>query len=259
LDNEQLPNMLSPEDSDPLDFLRSQIDDLCLKIVTKFNLYDSTGRPRNAFVLNALTKYSCIGCLVNTFTQPYKWVDVDAIYKENHRLAVNLLTEQLQYRLGKEGFNSVVQDEVEGDYGRVDVLIRQISCGVLLTYNGAQFIVEVKTGKGLSYDQIFRYLIDWPNATLIVWRVIMRQIITLDQKAVSPFLLTYLETILQRGTRLLNGDKITPCNHNYTNEKPYVIRDPQGLINEFLLVLTETLPNIIDTIVQQLKDINSDG
>lgn len=196
--------------------------------------------------------------MTSLFTQPYRWAEVDAIYKENHRLAVNLLTEQLRYRLNKEGLNTIVEDEVEGHYGRVDVLIKQISSGVLLTYNGFQFIVEVKTGKGLSYDQILRYLVDWPNATLIVWRVTMRQIITLEQKAVSSFLQTYLETILQRGTRLLNGDKITPCNHNFTNEKPYVIKDPQGLINEFLLVLNETLPNVIEAIIQKLKAIRQD-
>jgi len=248
----------SSADYDTLDYLRSQIDDLCSDVVTKFNLYDSTGRPRNAFVLNALTKHSCIGCIINVFTQPYKWIDVDAIYKENHRLAVNLLTEQLQHRLGEEGFNSIVQGEVEGDYGRVDVLIRPISCGVLLRYRGSEIIIEVKTGKGLSYDQIFKYLIDWPNATVIVWRVMMRQILTIDQKTINQFLLTYLETIIQRGSRLLNGDKITPCNHNYINEKPYVIKNPQELINDFLLVLTETLPNIIDTILQKLKTINQE-
>jgi len=256
MSREEYVSLLNQDDITDLlsDYLRSRINDLCSDIAAKFSVYDLGGRPRKAFIIDTLMKYSCIECITKIFTQQYKHKgDIDAIYKENHRLAVNLLTEHLQHCLSEEGFKISVQDEVEGDYGRVDVLLRPTNSGVFLKYKGIEIIVEIKTGKGLSYDQIFRYLIDRPNATIIVWRVMMRQIVTIDQKRTNQLLPAYLETIIRRGTRLLDGDKVTQCGHNHTNEKPYVIENPEELLNNFASALSETMPKVIDTILQMLK------
>jgi len=244
---------LTLEDHNALKHLKSQLEDLCSDIAAKFNLYDKRGKPRNAFILDTLMRYSCLGCIVKVFTKPPKWKDIDAIYTENHKLAVNLLTERLQHQLNKEGFNALVQDEVEDNYGRVDILIRPINSGVLLRFRESEIIIEVKTGKGLSYAQIFRYLIDKPNATMIVWRIKMRQIFTIDQKRTGQLLQAYMETIIRRATRLLSDNEITPCNHNPADDKQFTIKNPQELIDEFISALIETLPRIVEEVMQVLK------
>jgi len=234
---------------------KSQLDKLCSDIADAFNLYDSRSRPRKAFILNTLMKYSCVGCIARVFKQPYQWNEVDAIYRENHRLAVNLLSEYLQNRLNAKGFKVLVQDEVEGDYGRVDVLITPISCGMLVKFRGTEIIIEVKTGKSLSYDQIFKYLLERPDATMIVWRIKMRQIFKIDQERMCQILPVYVKAIINRGSRLLSEEKRVLCSHNPVKVDPYIITTPQEVIGDFLSALTETLPDVIEAVLEVLKSL----
>ncbi len=243
---------ISSEVQDIVDY-RSQLDKLCSDIADAFDLYDSKNRPRKAFILNTLMKYSCLGCIAKVFKQPYQWNDVNAIYRENHRLAVNILSEHLQNHLNAKGFNVLVQDEVEGDYGRVDVLITPISCGMLVKFRGTEIIIEVKTGKSLSYDQVFKYLLERPDATILVWRVIMNQIFTIEREKISYLLQAYTEMLTRRGNKLLNN-RSSVCKHNPLDERTSIIMNPQEAIDEFLSSLLETLPKIIETVLKLLEN-----
>jgi len=236
------------------DHYKLQIDKACSDLACKFDLYDSWGRPRNAFIIKTLMKYTCAGCIAKVFKQSCLRMDVDAIYKENHRLAVNILTERLQHHLRLNGFNIMVKDEVKGEYGRIDVLVRPISCGVLVKSRGTEIIMEVKTGKSLSYGQIFRYLLERPNAILIVWRVKMRQIITINRGIKMHLIPALAEMLIYRSARLL-GEGKPSCRHNPLDEKIYIVRNPQETISDFLSALLETLPKITEMVLEHLESL----
>lgn len=198
-------------------------------------------------------EYSCVGCILRSFTQQHeKREDVDAIYRENHRLAVNLLSEHLQYRLSEEGFNILVQNEVEGNYGRIDVLVQQTGFGVLLKSRTKEVVIEVKTGRSLSYSQLFRYIVDRPDATVIIWRILMNQVLVIPKRTTIQLLLSFLEIAIRRATLLLSEGEKKSCSHNNTGEKTFVIKNPERVIGDFASGLTKTVSRVADTVVNLL-------
>ena len=250
------PTIISSDDTATFQYLRWWLDQVCHRIAAKFNIYNSKGKPRKAFIIDTLMKYSCPGCIVKALTTHVSHEYVDDIFRENHRLAVNLLVERLRQRLTVNGSKSAyayVQGEVPGEYGRVDVLVKPISCGVLVKLKNVRVIVEVKTGKSFSYIQLFRYLIQNPNSVIVVWRVKMRQIFVLDGRkmCVRALLLALMETAINRGLYILNM-KNEQCSHNPINSKKYEVENPQQLIDDFTDGLMQTLDhvvNVIDTII----------
>lgn len=241
-----------PEGHEALNYLKLRIDEMCSEIARKFNLYGSRGKPRKAFIMDALLRYACPGCIFKVLSQPYRRRDIDPIYAENHRLAVNLLVDRLRHRLGEEGLDVTVQGEVYGEYGRVDVLIEPVNCEVMLELGDPGVVVEVKTGKGFSHVQLLRYLIDRPNAAIVVWRVMMRQVFAVEGRKVRQLLLTCMDAAIRRGMRVISGDA-PKCSHNPISGRNYTIDDPQGLIEDFTSRLVETLPEAVDTILGVLK------
>ena len=233
------------------EYLRGYLDEVCSSIAEKYGLYDSHGRPRKAFVLDTLLKYSCYGCINKVFTQPRKTDSIDKLFLQNHKLAVNLLVEQLRHHLKAAGFK--VEEEVRGEYGRVDVIIKPTSTGVIVEIgNTIEIIIEVKTGASFTYAQLFRYILERPNAVLVLWRVTQRQIIVIDGGKIRGLLLMVMEAALNRGTAILNGD-YEECSHNPVRNEPYVIEDAQRLVDDFLSALAETVPRVVETVLRIMR------
>jgi hypothetical protein len=236
------------------DGLRSRLFATLSELAEKYDLFDAMGRPRSAFILDTLMRYSCLGCIERILSRQMP-IHIDAIHMENHRLAINLLTDKLQYYLRRGGFHLSVQDEVEGNCGRVDVLIRRVGSGVLLDLGRSRIVIEVKTGLSLSYTQLFRYLISDPDiATIVVWRVRLRQILIIHRSKVEELIKTYMKVAIRRGEKLLRGE-ITPCDHNPPNRRGHIIQDPQRILDDFLSALIETLPRVVEAILHVLREL----
>ena len=75
-----------------------------------------------------------------------------------------------------------------------------------------------------------------------------RQIIVIDGGKIRGLLLMVMEAALNRGTAILNGD-YEECSHNPFRSKPYVIEDAQGLVDDFLSALAETVPRVVETVL----------
>lgn len=239
------------EDHNSLKRLRSQIEDLCSDLAAKFNLYDKRGKPRNAFILDTLMRYSCYGCIVKVLTQQRRDDRADKLFLENHRLAIGLLMESLRRRL-RDGFK--IEEEVKGEYGRPDIVVKSTSMGVILEIaNRLEVVVEVKTGEIFTYSQVFRYLIERPNAILILWRVTKRQIIRFDGEKIRKLLLLAMEAALNRGMSILNGE-YDECDHTPVKTTPYVIEDSQAIVDDFLTALVDTLPAITKAVLDVVRE-----
>ena len=222
---------------------KNLLDDVCEKIARAFNLFDSRGHPRKALILTELLRHSCLGCIAKNLIKSSKERDIDAIYLENHKFALNLLTERL---LNFPNIHSKVhlRSEVLGEYGRVDLLIES---------EDIQIIVEVKTGKGFSYAQIFRYLIERPHATIVVWRVMMHQ--TFSIRGIECFNLTLacMDMAIRRGLALLNASQIPLCNHRPLKRKGSNTEKPQEIVDRFIQAVIDDLPNVIRVILCEIE------
>lgn len=240
------------EQSNMLEYLRACLDDACTRLAAKFNLFDCAGRPRKAFIADKLFRFHCTGCLWKVFTQTRACNDgVDALYREMHGLAVNLLTGALTQLATGEGFN--VYCEKADEYGRTDVVVKPAGFGVVVEANGGCVVVEVKTGKSLSFAQLFRYLLQRPNAVLVVWRVGKRQVFALKGGKLQTLLYMYISSAISRGLRLLKGE-VVECHHNLNFDKSAVVSDPQRLLDDFFEGLAEGLPRAVSAVVKALKE-----
>ena len=247
----RIEQALDPEvEQSFFEHLRQALDEVCVELAEKFNLFTASGKPRKAFILDTLMKYSCRGCIVKVLTQPRKDDRADRLFLENHRLAVGLLVESLHHYL-TEKFK--VEEEVEGEYGRLDIIVKPTRTGVILKIaNMLEVIIEVKTGESFTYSQVFRYLIERPGAILFVWRVTKRQVIKIDGKRCRSLLLLVMEAALERGMAVLRGE-YGECNHTPVRNTPYIIEDAQAIVDDFLTAIVDTLPVIIESVLNAIR------
>jgi len=242
-------------ESDLLSYLRSNLDEVCGKIAEKYGVYTANGKARKAHVLDVLTRYTCPGCVVKALMQMRGRPEVDAIFRENHDLAVSLLIQALR-NLSNGGLD--VNGEVSCEFGKLDVLVKKLNGGLLQVQAGShELIVEIKTNMSFGLKQALRYLIEKPDATAIIWRVRKRQILVIDGRKHRWLLIAYVAAALQQGLTILNED-FTTCDHDFT-DKPFEVNDPQGFLDDFLTSLIDGLPKVMNTVMQLLERKNEDA
>lgn len=239
-------------ESNNLERLKEHLDEICTKIAEIFNLYDANGKTRRAYIVDTLLKYDCPSCISKIFKNNYANNQIDAIYSENHSLAVNLLVEMLRAQLNKNNNAKDIFKEVKGNFGRIDIEITTTRTGLILQTENQMIIVEVKTGKGFSYPQLFRYLLDKPMAILVLWRVTEGQIIALEGEKLRTLLAIHALIAIQRGQNILNSSNYT-CTHQTKLDKNTNITNPQILVENFLEALSKNLPKVVEVIFSLLK------
>jgi len=240
--------------TDLLNYLRDCLDEACMRIAEKYSVYDMLGRPRKAYILDVLTRYTCPSCAVKALTQMRVRTEVDAIFRETHDLAVSLLVHALRNILGGR---IIVEDEVTSENGRVDVLVKKLKGGLLVQADNLELIVEVKTNMGFNIRQVLRYLAERPDAIALIWRIRKRQTLLIDGRKHRWLLIAYIAAALQQGLTIYNED-FTPCDHDFT-DRPFEVNDPQGFLDDFLTSLVDGLPKVVDTVMQLLGRKNEDG
>lgn len=241
----------NPEDSH-FKYLRSSLDHICSEIAKRFNVYLPNGEPSIAAIIDILASSPRIRHIVEKLQQQHR-TNIDAVYLENHRLAVGILIEQLQSFLAERGYNVSILTEEKSKYGTIDVLITPTRYGVNLQHHGKKIIVEVKTGKSLSYSQLFRYLFDVSNATMILWRIEKRQVAVLHRKSLQPMIQAFMEMCILRGKRVLAAKRIKRQNSAALKNFTLSSRGFENTVNNFAEGLMETLPVVLETMLQEIK------
>jgi hypothetical protein len=246
--------------SNHLDFkdLRNNLDRIYSYLAFSFNLVDSTGKPRKSIIIDTLAKRSCLSCIYRTLSSiNHSDIDnVDAIYKESHELAVNIMVEELYALLNKMGYKFIITTEVELNYGRADVLITITNYGLNLKSRTKELLVEVKTGNSLSFSQLFRYFLDGKSDTIIVWRIRKRQVLVFDAQKFKPLIAEFMRMICLRAIRLLSSQhQIPPCQHAKSPNYQPTQAELEKALEDFSEALVETLPAVLQTILKQLEDI----
>ena len=233
------------------------LDYICSNIASRFDLYDSSGQPRKATIIEIIAASPCLACIAEKLSQKTVSSEVDSLYKECHKLAVNILAEELFYLLTKLGYKIAISTETDLKYGKADILVTLTNYGLTLKNATKELIIEVKTGISLSLSQIFRYFMDSRSDTVIVWRVRKRQVLTFNARELRPILQEFIRVLCLRGLRLLSTRHFQPCSHtrNMSRQKKNKQLKQKALEEMFRDLsdaIIETLPMILDTILKQL-------
>lgn len=227
------------------------LDNICSEIASRFSLYQSNGDPSKNTIVEILAKSTCLACLTKWFSDR---VDnkVDTIYKECHKLAVNVLVEELYYLLNQLGYKVLISTESELEYGKVDILITVTNYGLSLKKSAKELLVEVKTGNSLSLTQIFRYLLDSKSENIIVWRIRRRQVLVFNVNEIKPLLIEFMRMLCLRGIRLLSSQQIQPCQHKWERCHQPKQEELEEMFRDFSKALIETLPSILQVVIKRL-------
>ena len=232
--------------------LEISLDHICNEIAERFNFCLPNGEPRTAAIIDILASSPRIGRIVEKLQQQHK-PDIDAVYLENHRLAVGMLVERLQSFLAERGYKVSVLSEAKLEHGTADVLIVPTHYGVNLQQHKNRIVIEVKTGKSFSYSQLFRYLLDISNVTLVLWRIEKRQVAVLHKKILQPMLQAFIEMCILRGKRVLAAKTVKCRNFNAPKNFTLSSRGLENTVNNFAEGLTETLPVVLETVLQEIE------
>jgi len=233
--------------------LRTLLDQVSCEIASKFGLRDPNGNPRKATIIDAIANSACVGCITRKLSNNVRFRRIDALYKECHQLAVNILVEELYDMLNGMGYTVSISSEAKMEYGRADVLIKLTNYGVNLHYGANGLLIEVKTGFSLSLSQLFRYLLDERGRTLVVWRVRRRQVLVFDGNELKPLLMEFMKTCIMRGARLLASSEPTSCEHlNQHNRWSPTQKELQEFLQDFAATLVETMPHVVEIVIEKL-------
>jgi hypothetical protein len=235
---------------DLLNYLKNCLDEVCERIAEKYGIYDGMGRLRKALVLEVLTRYTCPSCALKALTQMRARAEVDAIFREEHSLAISLLVHTLRH-LSKD---LTVESEVRCEYGRLDVLVKKANGGLVqLRANDREVVVEVKTNMGFSLNQALRYLIERPSATVVIWRVRKRQAMVIDGVRHRWLIMAFMAASLQHGLTILSGD-FEQCNHRLVDGS-FEVQNPQEMLDDFLSGLIESFPIVVNVVMTLLTSV----
>ena len=232
---------------------KMMLDYICSNIASRFKLYDLNGMPRRATIIEVLARYPCLTRVVERLSEKtVKNEGVDSFYKECHRLAVNILVEELFYLLTRMGYKIAISTEIDLDYGKADILITLTNYGLSLKNATKRLIIEVKTGNSISFSQIFRYLLDSKCNTIIVWRVRKRQVLVFNAQKLKPLLVEFARMIYLRAERLLSSEQMPSCQHMRNLSYQPSQQEIQQAFEDFSEALVETLPVVLEIILKQL-------
>lgn len=248
---------LVPVENADFESLRNLLDQICSQVAQRFSLYSSNGKPRKATIIDAIAKSTCLACITKKLSRQAAANDVDALYMECHRLAVNILVEELYNVLSRLGYEVMISTETNLEYGKADIVITVTRYGINLKCDANELMVEVKTGRSLSLSQLFRYLLQESRSTIVVWRVRRRQVLVFKAQNIKPLLREFVRMIYLRGTRLLSSPQPTTCQHAQQSSYQPTGKKLEGMFQDFAGTLVETLPYILEAILKRLEIENA--
>jgi hypothetical protein len=230
---------------------RLLFDVACSEIATYYNLVDLNGKPRKAQIIEIIARNTCTSCIDKRLREK-PTNNIDNFYVQCHLLACNILVEELWTRLTEKGYSVLITNEKRLEYGKIDVLIIPSRHGVDLYLNKKEIGIEVKTGNSLSFSQLFRYMLDNVDRTLILWRIRNKQILIFEGTKLKPLLMQFMKMTVSRAERLLSNQKML-CEHalKYKSWSPSQ-QQLQEAFSDFSDGVVETLPSIIETVVMML-------
>jgi hypothetical protein len=175
------------------------------------------------------------------------------MYTELHQLACSMLIEELYSKLVENNYTAIITTEENIEFGKVDVFIVPLNFGLSLYSKRVEIAVEVKTGFGLSLPQLFRYMMDGDQRSLILWRIRNGQVLLFEIAEMKQLLFQFVKMIVSRANRLLNSEP--KCDHHieYRSWSP-TQQHLQEAFSDFSKGIIKTLPEVVETILMKIGE-----
>lgn len=230
-----------------LDKLIPQLDSLIFQIAKNFCLF-SKGDPRRAFIIEALSKNTCITCLKKQLDN-HIFQSIDGIYDELHHFALSVLLEALYKEFDIRSCRIRIIAEESIKYGTADILLEPYN----KISNDSEILIEIKTGFSISISQLLRYLIDNENRSIFIWRIRNQQILFVQSSEVQSLIIHFTKMLIFRANRFLQTKEFS-CNH-LINSKVFTPTSVQiqESISDFSTGLTKTLPFLVKNIASKFE------
>ena len=250
--------------SDVSETYKDKLLKLCRQIAEVLDLRDSHGNLRVKTILSVLSAEDCLGCAYRRLAsiKNGNGNDVaDSIYRENHRYVLRTVCRRLCSLFRRNGFSVNVSVEEEMACSTPDLVVTIVPNGhnIEVKINGElTFLIEVKTGEGLSYSQLVRQLADKPEATLILLRIKDQ---TCKARVLHPQELTqFIESELENLTfkaeellKILKAGKVPTCNHKQNNSRPQPPADLEGTLKELARDTEEAVKQLEVRVLEELR------
>ena len=239
---------------DEVERLRKELDELLDRLLERIRQCYPEAKLSKSTFLAMLAETRCPGCLLKKVVQKHKGSrdGVDPWHREKHNMAVDIGSEALYEYLENMGYDTKIATEAEGTHGRVDILIRITRYGMNVIDGGRTVIVEVKTGSSISFYQLLRYLLDHPDAILVIWRPLHEHIDSYKPEEIGPMLIEFLKMCIRRARRFLKSRM--ECNHKLPAKK-FSKGVPKKDLKAFSEALSRTLPEFVNEVARVL-DLN---
>ena len=226
------------------------VDYVCAQLAERYDLF-SNGQPRRATIIEVLAKSYCPACIHRQLLSK-TYHRIDAFYGELHKLAVDILVEELYQTLISKGHSVIITEEKDVPFGKVDVLLIPTSFGLNLHSKSAEIGIEVKGGFSVSITQLLRYMLDNQSRLLILWRIRNRQVISFYGKEIEDLLQLFVKMIIERADRLLSTNEPT-CEHNILNRGWSPNQDQiKETFYDFSKGVVATMPEVINRVLLAL-------
>jgi len=182
--------------------LRDELLDLAAQISEKYS-----SRKSEKFIIDLLMEHSCERLIIESLALNLIWEDdIDRLWRGLHIYAVSLLIERLKNRLIEEGFDVSLVNEAECPTGRYDILLIINNRGIKILTDGNDICLEVKTGFGVSFEQIEKYM--WNGTIVILVRCVTGHALAFRAQDWSGPLRTVLEDRIKKAKRILDGNVV---------------------------------------------------
>lgn len=148
------------------------------------------------FIIKTLSSLSCERRIKRLLEDsPFLEEKADLYYRQRSRFAQIKILDHLKSRLMSENINATLLTEFFARTGRYDI--------VVVGDEGRAVRIEVKTGFGIDFEQLDRYL--WWQIPLILVRVPTNNVLRIAPNQLLPYTLFTLRVLRAKAERLISG------------------------------------------------------
>jgi hypothetical protein len=257
-----------------------QKEELFLKIQTLADQYGwiHGNRTPYATLVKIISSLSCEKRIMEIL-ENNRLADVpkkfDPYYVQKSEFATAKILDSIKTQLSASGLKATILTEVPFEVGRYDIVVALENPSKVDAESDKKIKIEVKASLGIDLEQIQRYL--WDFSTLILSRIVTRQVVKLRPSELQSFVNFTMQELDSKLDRLLSnklyaipGTDCTSCQdvtcrHFQRRKKgrapPKVLTFSDVEFGEDLKSFFENLPYVASQtalmVVEELQDISN--
>ncbi len=193
----------------------------------------------------------------------------DRYFSIKHEFIKNKLLQKLTGALRRQGIKTCIATEEKNYVGIFDIVIHNKQMLISIKDNklNRRIIVELKGGNSFDLTQIERYL--WECDTLILVRILTKQVIRISRKQVEKYLTISLQDLKERTIDIAEdieaqkipgpycrGCLVHQCEFYKSENKRMIAYNNESMENDMISIFTnihDCIDNAINIVIGELR------